>query len=197
MISVRNNLNTAAKTSTRQSSAATIANRVVTLRDGTSVMIRPIRASDAELEREFVERLSRQSRRFRFLGEVKSLNSAALKALVNVDQQRDVALVALIAEGSVKREIGVCRYNARADGVTCECAVAVSDDWQNRGLGTLLMQELIEVARSRGIECLYSIDAADNAAMRELAAHLGFTRKPDPQDATLVLHCLDLKAAMA
>jgi GNAT superfamily N-acetyltransferase len=197
MISVRNNLKTAAKTSAPQPPAAVVASRVVTLRDGTSVMVRPIRASDAELEREFVEHLSRQSRRFRFLGEVKSLSPAALKALVNVDQQRDVALVALIADGAVKREIGVSRYNARADGVTCECAVAVSDDWQNRGLGTLLMQELIEIARARGIECMYSIDAADNGAMRELAAHLGFTRKPDPNDAMLVLHCLDLKAQIA
>jgi GNAT superfamily N-acetyltransferase len=174
-----------------------MSDRVVALRDGTSVLVRPIRASDAELEREFIEGLSHDSRRFRFLGEVKSLSPDAIQALVNVDQLRDVALVALIAEGAHKREIGVCRYNARSDGVTCECAVAVSDDWQHRGLGTLLMQELIEIARARGIECMYSLDAAENAAMRELAAHLGFARKPDPNDATLVLHCLDLKAPTA
>jgi len=169
----------------------------VTLRDGRQVLIRPIRAGDAELEREFVERLSRESRRFRFLGEVKSLNPAAIQMLVDVDQQRDVALVALIADGAHKREIGVCRYNVRSDGVTCECAVALSDDWQHRGLGTLLMQELIDSSRSRGIECMYSLDTANNDGMRELAAPLGFTRKPDPDDATLVLHCLDLKAPTA
>jgi len=168
---------------------------VAKLRDGTTVLIRPILRTDADLEREFVERLSHQSRRFRFLGEVKTLSPELLKAFVDIDQKRDVAFVALIAEGAYKREIGVCRYNARRDGVTCECAVAVSDDWQNRGLGTLLMQQLIDVARSRGIECIYSVDAADNAPMQELAAHLGFTRKPDPTDPTLVLHCLDLKAA--
>jgi len=168
---------------------------VVKLRDGTSVLVRPIRAGDENIEREFVERLSHESRRFRFLGEVKTLSPALLKSLVEVDQKNDVAFVALIADGSHKLDIGVCRYSARADGVTCECAVAVSDEWKNRGLGTLLMQHLIEVARSRGIECMYSIDAADNAAMRELAAHLGFTRKLDPTDATLVIHCLDLKGA--
>jgi GNAT superfamily N-acetyltransferase len=169
--------------------------RIATLRDGTTVLIRPIRAGDADLEREFVERLSHESRRFRFLGEVKSLSPAAIKSLVEVDQESDVALIALIADGARKREIGVCRYSARPDGVTCECAVVVSDDWQHHGLGTLLMQQLIEIARARGVECMYSIDAADNDRMRELAAHLGFTRKADPTDPTLALHCLDLKGA--
>jgi GNAT superfamily N-acetyltransferase len=168
---------------------------VVKLRDGTSVLIRPIHGSDADIEREFVERLSHQSRRFRFLGEISSLSPGLLKSLTEVDQQRDVAFVALIADGPRKREIGVCRYSARSDGITCECAVAVSDAWHNQGLGTLLMQRLIDTARARGIECMYSIDAADNAAMRDLTSHLGFERKPDPTDATLVLHCLDLKAA--
>jgi len=195
MISVRADL-AKAESQTRQPPAA-IAQRVVALSDGTSVLIRPIQAGDAELEREFVERLSRESRRFRFLGEVKTLSPEAIQMLVDVDQQRDVAIVALIADGAHKREIGVCRYNVRSDNVTCECAVAVSDDWQHRGLGTLLMQELIEIARARGIECMYSLDTAENAGMRELAAHLGFTRKPDPHDATLVLHCLDLKASTA
>jgi len=195
MISVRANL-AKAEPQNRQPPAA-MAQRVVALRDGTSVLIRPILASDAELEREFIEGLSHESRRLRFLGEVKSLSPEAIQAFVNVDQQRDVALVALIADGAHKREIGVCRYNARSDGVTCECAVAVSDGWQHRGLGTLLMQQLIEIARARGIECMYSLDTAENAAMREMATHLGFTRKPDPHDATLVLHCLDLKASTA
>ena len=44
---------------------------------------------------------------------------------------------------------------------------------------------------------MYSVDASDNAGMRELAAHLGFARKPDPTDATQVLHTLDLKAPCA
>jgi hypothetical protein len=57
------------------------------------------------------------------------------------------------------------------------------------------MRHLIGVARDRGIECMYSIDTAGNNAMRDLAEHLGFQRKPDPDDATQVLHVLDLKSA--
>ena len=167
------------------------------LRDGTTVLIRPIRGDDAVIERRFIEGLSTQSRRYRFLGEVKAPSAALIEQLTHPDPQRDAAFVAVIADGAEKREIGVARFCARPDGLTCECAVAVSDEWQNRGLATLLMGHLIAVARQRGIECMYSVDAADNEAMRELAAHLGFTRKPDPDDGTQVLHTLDLKAPAA
>jgi GNAT superfamily N-acetyltransferase len=167
------------------------------LRDGTTVLIRPIRGDDAVIERQFIERLSPQSRRFRFLGEVKTPSDALIKQLTHPDAVRDAAFVALIANGSEKTEIGVARFCARPDGSSCECAVAVSDEWQQRGLATLLMRHLIDVAREHGIECMYSVDIADNTDARELAAHLGFTRKPDPDDATQVLHVLDLRAPVA
>jgi RimJ/RimL family protein N-acetyltransferase len=164
------------------------------LRDGTTVMIRPIHGEDADIERRFIERLSSQSRRFRFLGEMKTPNPALITQFTHPDAKRDVAFVALIADGAEKTEIGVARFSARPDGVTCECAVAVSDEWQNKGLATILMHHLIDAARERGIECMYSVDACENQAMRDLAEHLGFQRKPDPDDARQVLHTLDLKA---
>jgi hypothetical protein len=51
----------------------------------------------------------------------------------------------------------------------------------------------MDVACERGIEVMYSIDRSDNTAMSDLALHLGFTRKPDPSDATQVVHTLDLR----
>ncbi|MDR3387569.1 MAG: GNAT family N-acetyltransferase [Rudaea sp.] len=166
------------------------------LRNGTTVTIRRLRADDVELERRFIEELSPQSRRFRFLGEIKSPSPSLLKQLTQLDSTHDIAYVALIfADGADKRVIGVSRFSARPDGLTCECAVTVSDAWHNQGLATILMRHLIDAARRRGIECMYSVDAAGNDAMRELAEHFGFTRKPDPNDATQVLHTLDLKAA--
>ena len=165
-----------------------------TLRDGTTVLIRPIRPGDAEVGRRFIQQLSPTSRRYRFLGEV-TPTVQLLDKLTNPDPAREVAFIALIADGAQKREIGVARFSARSDGLVCECAVVVSDEWQNRGLGTILMRHLIGVARDRGIECMYSMDAAENFGMRELAEHLGFRRIADPHDGTQVLHTLDLKAA--
>ena len=164
-----------------------------TLSDGTQVIIRPIRKQDAELERAFIRRLSPESRRLRFLGQMNEASDELVKALTDIDYRHDVAFVALVHRDGEKREIGVARYGTNDDGTVCECAVAVADEWRNRGLGVLLMRHLIEVARSRGIRSMFSIDEADNGAMRELAKFLGFKRARDPDDATQVIHTLTLR----
>lgn len=161
------------------------------LADGSLVLIRPIRKEDADLERSFIERLSPESRNYRFLGQVKVSNDL-VRRLTDMDLRRDMAFIALHLDGGEKREIGVSRFNIGADGESCECAVTVSDEWQRKGLGTLLMRHLIEVARQRGIKRMFSIDTAANSGMRHLAASLGFVRKIDHDFPSEVIHILDL-----
>lgn len=164
-----------------------------TLRDGSRILVRPICKQDAQLERNFIEGLSPQSRRFRFLASIKSPSEALLKQLTDLDESKEAAFIALTTDSTQQREVGVARFSAQRDG-SAEIAVTVDDHWQGKGLATLLMQRLIEVARERGIERLYSIDSADNHAMRDLAGHLGFSCKPDPLDATQVVHSLQLRS---
>jgi len=164
-----------------------------TLSDGTHVLIRPIHKEDAALERAFIKRLSPESRRLRFLGQMNEASDELVKALTDIDYRRDMAFVALVHRDREKREIGVARYGTNKDGSVCECAVAVADEWRNRGLGVALMRHLIDVARSRGVRSMFSVDEADNAAMRDLAKFLGFKRARDPEDATQVIHTLALQ----
>jgi GNAT superfamily N-acetyltransferase len=162
------------------------------LADGTHVIIRPIRKEDAALERAFIRRLSPESRRLRFLGQMNEASDELVRALTDIDYRRDVAFVALVHRDGEKREIGVARYGTNKDGTVCECAVTVADEWRKRGLGVALMRHLIDVARARGIRSMFSIDEADNAGMRDLARFLGFRRARDPDDATQVIHTLAL-----
>ena len=164
------------------------------LLDGTAVLIRPIRPEDAARERAFIEGLSLESRYFRFLEAIRTPSPELIKKMTEIDHTRDAALVALISEGDTQRQIGVARYCLDVDGGSCECAVVVSDEFQHKGLGTLLMRHLIEQARARGIKRMYSIEAADNRGMWGFATHLGFDRKLDPEDATRVVHSLVLSA---
>jgi GNAT superfamily N-acetyltransferase len=163
-----------------------------TLLDGTEVAIRPIGRGDAVLEREFIARLSPQARRLRFLGSMSEPGDDLIRRLTDIDYEHDVAFIAVVGSEAATKEIGVCRFSVSADGQSCEFAVTVADEWQKKGLGSILMRHLIEVARTRGVRKMISIDAADNPAMRDLARFLGFVRERDPNDATQVIHTMVL-----
>ena len=163
-----------------------------TLRDGTRVLIRPIHVRDVEMERRFIEALSPVSRRFRFLESMHSPSDALLKQLIDIDHETDAAYVAVIVDGTKELEIGVARFSATADAKDCEFAITVGDEWQRRGLGSLLMNYLVEAAHARGIRRLHSSDATDNDAMRKFAAHLHLRHERDPDDAGQVLYSVDL-----
>ena len=161
-----------------------------TLRDQHSVVIRPLHATDAEAERAYIEALSPQSRRYRILGEINHPSSALIEQLTRLDYMRDVAFAAVVKDDSQEKIVGISRYSTSSDGTACECAVTVLDDWQHKGLGVILMTHLIDVARSRGIRRMWSIDSAENTAMSDLARYLGFQRSADLDDATQVVHSL-------
>jgi len=167
------------------------------LADGTRIVIRPIHENDVELERSFIEAMSPASRRFRFLDTMRWPTEALLKQMTTIDNATDAAYVATILVAGKEREIGVARFSALPDGHDCEFAVAVADEWQMKGLGTLLMRRLIDVARSRGIAEMHSSDAADNTSMRKFAEQLHFRHARDPDDATHVLYSVDLAGIAA
>lgn len=162
------------------------------LHDHSHVLIRPITRHDRDAERAFIEGLSAQARRYRFLGQVRCPSERLIEQLTDIDFVHDVAFVAVTAQDSQEKIVGVSRYSTDQEGLKCECAVTVSDDWQEKGLGTLLMKHLIEVARARGIRRMTSVDSAENLQMRDLAKHLGFRTRLDPDEAGQVLHELDL-----
>lgn len=162
-----------------------------TLRDGSRVTIRPICRNDVELERQFIEGLSPAARRYRFLYTIAKPSDALLMQLTDIDPKREAALIAVVDEGIHQREVGAARF-ARTMTDQAEVAVVVSDDWQGRGLATLLINRLVKVARQHGIRTLTSTDSGSNEAMRRFAASLGFARGRDPTDATQVIYTLEL-----
>lgn len=161
------------------------------LRDGSRVLIRALRKSDADMERAFIKRLSPESRRMRFLAQIREPSDALIHSLTDLDED-DLAFVALVHREGEKREVGVSRYSMFPDGTSCECAVTVDDEWRNKGLGTTLMRHLMEIARRRGMRSMISTDAAENHRMHELARDLGFTCTADPEDSTQVIYRIEL-----
>ena len=171
---------------------ADVPESVVTLLDGSEVTVRALRKEDAGLERDFIRNLSPESRWMRFLGQIGDPSDSLIRKLTELDYQHDMAFIALSNEGGITHEVGVSRYSLAPDGQSCECAVTVADTWQGKGLGTILMRDLIDIARKRGIRSMFSIDANENERMRELARDLGFKREQAPDDPTRVIHRLVL-----
>ncbi len=159
---------------------------------GEAVTIRPIQIPDADMEAAFIRRLSPETKHYRFLAGVKELAPSEVSRLCDVDGKHSMAFVATIRHDGRETEIGVGRYapNSRSD--VREIAVTVADDWQHKGLGTMLMKQLIESAQSNGVKQLYSIALSDNAAMRALAEDLGMTATRDPNDSQQMIYSLAL-----
>ena len=144
------------------------------------------------MERAFVCNLSRDSAYNRLFSNRK-LTAQEIRQLTCIDYEREMALVAVHAEGGQASLLGVARYVKNADGA--EFALVVADAWQHRGVGTLLLRALLRHARSAGIARLHGVTLAGNQAMQGLARKLGFTLQADARDATLRWVGKDLAAA--
>ena len=144
------------------------------LRDGTKVLIRPLQRSDRnDLIRGFAK-LSIGSRRFRFLSPIRKLSEYHLKSLIEVDQLNHVAIGVKDIGRLGKPGIAIGRFVRLEDEPTiAEFAITVSDEYQNRGIGTLLTRLLMRVAFDRGIEILRGFLLDDNLAMMRLLESFG------------------------
>jgi acetyltransferase len=171
--------------------------RTLTLRDGTRVVVRPIRPEDRQIEREFVQQLSNESKYFRFMSGLRELSEAMLNRFTQIDYDREMALIAIVCEKEKETEIGVARYIVNADNASCEFAVAVADAWQNRGVGTALIRSLTAAARARGLLSMEGIVVARNSSMLGLMHALGFSIQAEPGDASIrhVTKQLDLPSS--
>lgn len=152
--------------------------------DGTALMFRSIRPEDAGIEQDFVRRLSHDSRFFRFLGEIRELSPELLRRLVSPDPVNEFALIATHGAGELEKEIAVGRFAHQPDGKTCEFAIAVADEWQGRGIGRRLMEELMTVARARGLETMRGQVLGANTRMLDFCRSLGFAVHISPEDTT-------------
>ena len=144
------------------------------LRDGSTVLIRPISADDRELLRSGFEELSEHSRYMRFQAPMASLSDKQLAYLTDVDHHDHEALVALASAPGEPDIVGVARFIRVNDGVA-ECAIAVADDWQGRGVGTELLDRLVERARDEQIDRFTALVLAENAEAMRLLERLGDT----------------------
>jgi acetyltransferase len=151
------------------------------LRDGRTVLIRPVRPADEKAERAFFEALSENTRWLRFQRFTGAVTDALMLFYTQIDYDRHMAFVAE-HDG---RLVGEARYVANPGTRSCELGIVVADDWHHTGIAQLLMDALIRAAQARGFETMEGLVLGDNADMLGFVKELGFAIEPLAQEPTL------------
>jgi acetyltransferase len=158
------------------------------LRDGTPVTIRPIRPEDEPLMVRFHETLSEESvymRYFHMMNLDQRTAHERLTRICFIDYDREMALVAERTDLQTGgREIlGVARLSRRGAVLDeAEFSVLVSDRFQRRGVGTLLLSRLLEVGRAEDLRRITAEILLDNRPMQSLSKKLGFYLRRDAEE---------------
>jgi GNAT superfamily N-acetyltransferase len=145
--------------------------RIMTLSDGTPILLRPVIPSDREGLARGVREMSRSSRYMRFLAGVTELTESQLDYFTQIDQDRHVAWCAVEPEPG-RRAYGLGRFICEENNIA-SFALAVIDDMQGRGLGTLLLAQLSLEALRRGVVQLKSEVLMENPIIPNWFPKLG------------------------
>jgi acetyltransferase len=141
--------------------------------DVESLTIRPVRPEDAGKLDALFHRMTPEDMRHRFFGAIRELSPEQLVKFTRLDYEKDMAFVAV--RDPIGEVVGVARLAREQDPAVGEFAVVVQPDVKGHGVGTYLMQRLLEWARQHGVRDVMGEILADNDPMLDLARQLGFT----------------------
>lgn len=157
------------------------------MQDGTPMLIRELAARDRERDLVFFEGLGPDTPHFRFLASFSECEGTH-EQLMDVGSPNRMAYIALAYEGTQLKEIGKARYGAFEGDAHCEFAVAVSEQWQRKGVASALMHHLMDTATRQGFRKISSMDASNNQPMDLLAKSLGFTCRDNDEHGSKIFH---------
>jgi acetyltransferase len=147
------------------------------LRDGRTVMLRPIKPEDEPLWLEMFQNFSEESIRYRFFQIIKDTPHEVRVRYCNIDYDREIAIVAELNENGHRRILGVVRVSLEPDRKSGEIAFIIADPWQGLGLGTKMVDHVIDICKDMKIETIYGIMLPDNRRAISLLKKMGFTIK--------------------
>ena len=140
------------------------------LTDGTTIQIRPARPDDFDAVRGMHAKMSPQNIYLRFFGMSRTAAEQEARRICREPAPGRAALLAVL-EGRV---VGCGSYEMTDDGArSAEVALSVADDLHNRGIGTLLLEHLISLARTRGVRTFVAETLYENALMLQVFANAG------------------------
>ena len=155
----------------------------LTTRSGFGFQLRPASHDDEADLAEFFSGVSAEDLRFRFLTAVRRVSHDVLVDMTDVDHERPESFLAY--DG--KKLIASALLAADSARERAEIAIAVRSDYKDRGVGWALLEYAARYAQAKGIKIMESIESSENRAAIPIEEEMGFSVKPYPGDATLML----------
>ncbi len=158
--------------------AIALLERHVKLRDGTPVLLRPLKVEDAMLYPDFLKEVTADDLRLRFFAPMREVSAALIDKLIHYDAAHAMAFIAV--EAKTGRMLGVVRLHNDDGDKNAEFAILVRSHLKGRGLGWLLMKHMIANAKDKGLKTVHGQVLAENQTMLIMCGELGFHTADDP-----------------
>ena len=136
------------------------------LNDGTQINFRAVHPTDEARARDLFYKLSQGTIYYRFMSRAKVVPRKQIQDFVYIDHRNDVTLVGTLSEAHGEDIIAIGSYYLDPKTNLAEVAFVVHDQWQNRGIGTFLLQQLIRIARRSGIRGFTAEVLSENRPMQ-------------------------------
>ncbi len=147
----------------------------IKLKDGTEVLLRPIKPEDEFLWQDMFDSFSQETVRYRFFRLIKDTPHEYRTRFCNIDYDREIGIVAEITEKGKRRLIGVTRIIMTPGSEDeAEFALVVSDKWHRIGLGSELLDYTFKIGKDKKLSRIYGIVLKDNTPMISLCREKGF-----------------------
>lgn len=154
--------------------------RHVELRDGTKVLIRPLRPDDAALYPDFLSEVATEDLRLRFFAVMRQVSPSLIDRLTHYDSAKAMAFIAI--EESSGQMLGVVRLHDDAGGDSGEFAILLRTRLKGHGLGWLMMKHIIAYAKAKGLKAVCGQVLSENKTMLDMCLELGFHITDDPSE---------------
>jgi acyl-CoA hydrolase/GNAT superfamily N-acetyltransferase len=150
-----------------------------TLRDGTEIFFRPVKPTDEESLADMLYSLSTQSIRRRYFTHTKTFPHKDMQKLTNIDYEQNLAIVGIVPSPAGEDIVAIAQYFLDPKTGVAEVAFIVQDEWQDKGMGSFLLEYITTIARSRGIRSFYATVLPMNKAMLQIFYNSGYEIKTE------------------
>ncbi|MBN1804273.1 MAG: GNAT family N-acetyltransferase [Sedimentisphaerales bacterium] len=148
--------------------------RYETLRDGTEIFFRPVKPTDEPALTEMLYSLSEESIRTRYMTHTVVFPHRDIQRLTNIDYRQDVAIVGVIPDISGEDIVAIAQYFLEPKTQAAEVAFLVQDEWQQKGMGTFLLDYITQIAKQRGVKKFYAKVLPTNEPMLAIFHNSGY-----------------------